>query len=402
MRYGVMLSVIVPVYNIEKYVEKCIQSIISQTYRDLEIILVDDGSTDSSGGICDAYARIDSRIVVIHKENGGLVSARKAGLRVAKGEYITYVDGDDWIDDSAYENMCGKIKSEEVDMVFYGHFENTGNVQKEVHHNVEFGVYDNDRLKTEIYPRMIAGDSFFEWQVFPAVWDMIVKKELLEKSQYEVDDDIAMGEDAACVYPCLLTANKVCFEKKAFYHYRQTSDSMIKQKQDVEIERRKFATLYKSVDRRLEKLTGIYDVRRQWVSYVLFLMLPRADHLYYGYQELPFLFPYCDVKKGMKIAIYGAGTYGQRLYGYLNQTGFCDVIVWFDRNYEQLCEMGFDVKNPESITDYQFDGIIIANMFSKSRRQIEDFIKQKSDCQIYEIDEKAIFSKEYLAGFGLI
>ena len=104
----------------------------------------------------------------------------------------------------------------------------------------------------------------------------------------------------------------------------------------------------------------------------------------------------------MKIAIYGAGTYGQRLYGYLKQTGFCDVIVWFDRNYEQLCEMGFDVKNPESITDYQFDGIIIANMFSKSRRQIEDFIKQKSDCQIYGIDEKAIFSKEYLAGFGLI
>ena len=397
-----MISVIVPIYNIEKYVDECIQSIVNQTYRNLEIILVDDGSTDSSGEICDTYASSDPRILVIHKENGGLVSARKAGLRASTGKYITYVDGDDWIESTAYENMYEKIKNEDADIVFYGHFENTGNVQKAVYHNVEAGIYDKDRLKSEIYPRMIAGDTFFEWQVFPSVWDMIIKKELIEKSQYDVNDEIAMGEDAACIYPCILLADRVCFEKKAFYHYRQTADSMIKQKQDADTERRKYAILYQSVDRRFQKLASIYDVRRQWVSYLLFLMLPRADHLYHDYEELPFLFPYHEVKKGMKIAIYGAGTYGQRIYGYLKQTGFCEVVAWFDRNYEQLCKMGFDVNSPDSIIEYKFDGIIIANMFSKSRKQITEFIKKKIECKIFEIDENIIFSKEYLAGFGLL
>ena len=93
-----MVSVIVPVYNISGYLERCLQSILSQTYVDLEIILVDDGSEDSSGQICDQYAEIDNRIRVIHKKNGGLVSARKAGVSAASGDYVVWVDGDDWIE----------------------------------------------------------------------------------------------------------------------------------------------------------------------------------------------------------------------------------------------------------------------------------------------------------------
>lgn len=97
-----MISVIVPIYNVEEYLPQCIRSISSQTYTELEIILVDDGSTDSGGALCDAYARQDARMKVIHKENGGLVSARKAGVNAAGGEYITFVDGDDWIAQDAY------------------------------------------------------------------------------------------------------------------------------------------------------------------------------------------------------------------------------------------------------------------------------------------------------------
>lgn len=98
-----MISVIVPIYNIQEYLPQCIDSIINQTYTELEIILVDDGSTDSGGSICDEYALNDSRVKVIHKKNGGLVSARKAGIRAAHGEYITFVDGDDWIERDTYQ-----------------------------------------------------------------------------------------------------------------------------------------------------------------------------------------------------------------------------------------------------------------------------------------------------------
>ncbi len=104
-----LISVIVAVYNIEEYVERCIESIIKQTYSELQIILVDDGSTDGSGGICDEYGQKDSRITVIHKVNGGLSDARNAGLKIASGEYIGYVDGDDWIESDMYETMIDEL-----------------------------------------------------------------------------------------------------------------------------------------------------------------------------------------------------------------------------------------------------------------------------------------------------
>ena len=103
-----IISVIVPVYKAEKYLEKCLDSIVGQTYKDLEIILVDDGSPDSSGRICDKYAENDNRIKVIHKKNGGDSSARNAGFKEATGKYITTIDSDDWIELDAYEKMLKK------------------------------------------------------------------------------------------------------------------------------------------------------------------------------------------------------------------------------------------------------------------------------------------------------
>lgn len=103
-------SVIIPVYNIEKYLRNCLDSVVSQTFEDLEIILVDDGSTDSCPYICDTYAASDSRISVIHKSNGGLISARKAGARVATADYIACVDGDDWIELNYFEKFAEVIK----------------------------------------------------------------------------------------------------------------------------------------------------------------------------------------------------------------------------------------------------------------------------------------------------
>lgn len=112
-----LISVIVPVYNIEKYIARCIESILKQSYKELEILLVDDGSTDSSGKICEAYARQDARIKVIHRENGGLSAARNTGIACAEGSYISFVDGDDWIDATMYEDMAGLAKKQGADLV---------------------------------------------------------------------------------------------------------------------------------------------------------------------------------------------------------------------------------------------------------------------------------------------
>lgn len=116
MRNQPLISIIVPVYRVEKYLKKCVDSLINQTYKNLEIILVDDGSPDNCPIVCDTYAKIDSRIVVIHKENGGLSDARNAGLDIASGEYIGFVDSDDYIADDMYEIMLKAIKDNESDI----------------------------------------------------------------------------------------------------------------------------------------------------------------------------------------------------------------------------------------------------------------------------------------------
>ena len=110
-----LLSVVVPVYNVEPYLERCIQSILNQTYKNLEVILVDDGSTDKSGSVCDEYVLQDDRVKVIHKKNGGLVSARKAGAAIATGSYITAVDSDDWIESNMFEEMMKQKQDESAE-----------------------------------------------------------------------------------------------------------------------------------------------------------------------------------------------------------------------------------------------------------------------------------------------
>ena len=119
----ILISVIVPIYNVEQYVEKCIQSIVNQTYKNIQILLIDDGSTDNSGKICDEYAKKDSRIEVVHKRNEGLVRARKEGLNRANGQYIGFVDGDDYIDENMYAEMLRDILSFQADFVHAGYQE---------------------------------------------------------------------------------------------------------------------------------------------------------------------------------------------------------------------------------------------------------------------------------------
>lgn len=120
MKQQPLISVIVPVYNVEQYIHQCVDSILSQTYKNLEIILVDDGSPDNCPAICDGYARNDDRVKIIHQENGGLSAARNSALDLCTGEYIAFVDSDDWIESNAYEEMMSEMQKKDLDVVFCG------------------------------------------------------------------------------------------------------------------------------------------------------------------------------------------------------------------------------------------------------------------------------------------
>lgn len=397
-----LISVIVPIYNAEKYLEQCIESILSQTYHEFEIILIDDGSTDSSSTICDKFAELDKRVKVIHKKNEGLVPTRKIGLSHAKGRYITFVDADDWIEPVMYEKMHTVMVEEDVDIVMCGRYEDSSYTSKAVYHGLQPGRYDKKTLIEKVYPRMIVNEVFFEWGIFPGVWDKLFKREVVEKYQIEVDDHLTMGEDAACSYPALLHAESIYILPECLYHYRQSEASMVKQRGNSEIERMRFRTLYHSVMERFERDKHIYDLREQWRDYVLFLMTPRADVLYEGIEKLEYLFPFPKVKKGSHIILYGFGTYGQRMYRFLQETQFCEVVAVADRNYKEFRKQGFDVIAPEEITDYSYDAIVVAMSFAKTRKAIYKELSQKYGVEkVHIIDEELIKSSVTMKAFGL-
>ena len=222
-------SIIVPIYNIEKYVVKCIDSILSQTYDDFELILVDDGSTDNSGKICDEYSQKDKRIKVIHKENGGIVSARKSGVIVASGDYVVPVDGDDWISPKLLERANSTLQNnDDIEIFCYDYYLAFENRNEERHNWLKSGKYDKSKLENEVYPNLLRN---IKGQYFPPnEWGKIYKIDLYKKFQLAANDNIKIGEDESVICPCTYAANCIYIVEDCLYYYRQNPLSMTKER----------------------------------------------------------------------------------------------------------------------------------------------------------------------------
>lgn len=220
-----LFSVIVPIYKIEKYLKRCIDSVLSQTYGGYELILVDDGSPDNCPQICDDYAKIDDRIKVIHKKNGGLVSARQAGIMEAAGDYIFHLDGDDSLCPDALENAYKVIQETKADMVSFSYRCNiNGEIGDVVDDLVPEGLYDKTRIEEQIYPKLLSDKNM--QHLFYFLWGKAIKRELAVKHQLAVNPAISLGEDLSCVVPCFLEAETVYMSKKAIYLYTIRNDSI--------------------------------------------------------------------------------------------------------------------------------------------------------------------------------
>lgn len=226
MKKNPLFSVIVPIYKIENYLVKCIESIINQTYSNIEIILVNDGSPDSCKQICEEYKQKDSRIKVINKLNGGLVSARKFGAELANGEYIACIDGDDWISNNYFEKFANIIKEYNPDVLICGCIWSYDD--KEVVKPVEVkpGYYDRKSIEEKFFPMLIEnckGEYFSS-----SIWGKIFKKDIYIKEQLLVSDNIKIGEDQACVKPIIYNSNSIYILDENLYYYRQNPTSMTK------------------------------------------------------------------------------------------------------------------------------------------------------------------------------
>ncbi len=220
------ISIIVPVYNAEKYLLKCVETLTGQTYDNLEIVLVDDGSKDGSGALCDGLARKDKRIRVIHKENGGLISAWKRGVAESTGEYLSFVDSDDWVDLQMMEEMASELSGNEKEIIASDYVIERGEGNSEyVWQQLKPGEYDRGAIENEVIPRLLGEEHRL---VCISRCMKLIGRKLIEDNCKYCNPVIKTGEDTTIMLPALIDCERlVIMDHKAYYHYLYVQESMI-------------------------------------------------------------------------------------------------------------------------------------------------------------------------------
>lgn len=217
-----LVSVIVPVYNVEQYLNKCISSICSQTYKNIEIILVNDGSTDNSGLICDEYAKKDRRIQVIHNQNGGVSSARNSGLRCAKGEFVLFVDSDDYIEEKLIEICIKSFKIKRVDMIIFNYIKETDTGIRL--RNSHFKSLKQDIKSSKKKIRFIT-NNVLQYKSGWEPWNRMFRTKIIKQNNILFLDGVSFSEDLFFLLKYLLNSSKIEVIKTPLYHYVDRGNS---------------------------------------------------------------------------------------------------------------------------------------------------------------------------------
>lgn len=235
-----LISVIVPVYKVEPYLRQCLDSLLGQTYENLEIILVDDGSPDRCGMICDEYAGRDRRVRVIHQGNRGLSATRNAGLGAASGAYLGFVDSDDWVEPGMYECMLAGLLQEGADISVCGHWQEDGAGR------TLCGWERRELLRAEQALALLLRDE----RMHSYMCDKLYRRELFHGIRFPVGSTF---EDTAVQHRLFIRAGKILCLPEAFYHYRQRSDSIVN---DISLANR--IQRYAAAKKRYDELKGLY------------------------------------------------------------------------------------------------------------------------------------------------
>lgn len=277
------ISIVVPVYKAEKYLPRCVESLLSQTYRELEIILVDDGSPDNCPEICDGYAEKDGRVKVIHKENGGVSSARNAGLEAASGDYITFVDSDDYIDGQMYEKMLSVAEEYSCDVVMCDCVKEFSDRCEVYSHDIRPGFYNKEQLKNEYYPHLLITETV---EYPPTISNCLLLFKRQQSSRKKLPryvEGVRFSEDLLFGAELIFSADSFYYMKnECFYHYCMNFDSVTHQfKPDKWNDYRK---LIKEIENRFGECPE-YDFHEQIDKVLLFFIynavgdIFRADSL---------------------------------------------------------------------------------------------------------------------------
>lgn len=378
-----LLSIIVPVYNCEKYLEECIDSIIRQTYKNMEIILVDDGSTDSSGEICDQYIHRDARIKVIHKENGGQQDARSAGIAISQGVFIGFVDSDDWIEADMYENLYKSVG--QADLITSGlwQYDKNGAAQKIVD-ALEAGIYDGQSkfFCNNLIVYMGQIESGMLGGIVNSISNKLFKASIVKKIYPQVNVNIKSGEDLLFTIVYALMCKQIIVTHECYYHYRYNSVSMSYRKNlDYLSEMNIF---YRVLDKALVGHAFEENLRDQLNRMVMYYVYTYTSSMMQMNMELyypQYIFPQNHLLYKKRIVLFGSGKVGKSYYLDWKYNASINVVQWIDSSPAMNEIFNCSIQEPGEIVRDGFDYVVCAVL---NQQLAEDMKKQLIESEINE------------------
>lgn len=355
------ISVVIPVYNVEKYLPKCIDSVINQTLKDIEIILVNDGSTDNSGEICEKYAKSDKRIKYICQENQGVATARKKGMEYVTSEYVTFIDSDDWVSESFFEELYNNIN--DCDILLTDCYRVQDDKIITIKNALPCGVYNTpEKMKYVIDNMVYATSSEYKTSIsfFASMCGKLYKTDMARKTFEEIDSGVFCGEDSEFLFKYILKCNSLKCTDICGYNYFFRENSCMNTYHDTFL--LNINNLYNSLLKTFKESEHSESLIKQLQLYIMYQCMPRVPTAMGFHHEcmiIRYISPYLNKIDGKRAALYGAGAVGKNYYLQMKKSDGGAPCIWVDRDYEKY-NKDFSVYPVSDLKNADFDYIIVA------------------------------------------
>ncbi len=391
-----LVSVIVPIYNTQEFLPRCLDSILNQSYVNMEMILVNDGSTDDSVSVCESYAEKDVRVQVISQSNQGIIAAKKAGIRICQGTYVMFVDSDDWIEPELMETMVQKMQESDCSLVcadVYLDFES--GEYTEYRNAVSPGIYDTDKIAKDLFYYKDTN----AYGVLPYSVAKLYPRDMLTKVLNHISSDIRYAEDKAIVFSFVFQDIKVCFTDAVHYHYCTRSGRASRsENQNYLVELTAFYKYAKKLfDSHKEREHLLWQLGRYLLQEEIYavndkLGLTTPDKPIYTVPYQLDASAFFSEKK--KVILYGAGKVGADYYKQITDCMNMELCGWVDKNYGKYQAEELDVQPIEYIQKTEYDYILIA---VRKQTVFEEIKKELSAMGISE--DAVIWGRPYGAPY---
>ena len=367
-----LVSVVVPAYNVKDYIEECVVSLLYQSYEKVEIILIDDGSTDGTEDICEQFAKTNENVCLYHQVNSGVAIARKTGVSLAKGYYLCFVDADDYLESNYIENLMCHMNN--FDIVTSGYYWGYNN-QEKFYGEIPCGIYTSENEMAYIRENMIMYKDTLSRGVLPYIWGKVYRTDIARQVFEEINETLFWGEDTEFLYRYILKCNSIDITDVCGYHYRIREGSIVRSGNEKYLKNcnELYLSLKKVFEHHPQKEQLIVKLQK-WISTML-VNATRTMGFDVSAQSVEFIFPYQNELKDKKIILYGAGNVGRNYYRQIDYYKECKLMLWVDKNYEIYREQG--VAPIEAIKEQTYDFIVIAVEKGEVAREIGNDLVQR-------------------------